>query len=309
MKFPSLYEELFYACLRIRLVEERIMALYPSDKIQSPVHLSIGQEAVSVGVCHSLTPTDLVFGTYRSHALYLAKRGDMPQMFAELYGKRTGVAQGKAGSMHLTAPEVGFMGSSAVVASSIPHTVGTALAARRLGKDQTIVAMFGDGAIDEGVYHESINFAGVNKLPVLFVCENNGLAVHSRSASRHAFNILEHAESYGLPTSKIREGHDPVKVYEHVVSLVQEMKASDRPMFVEIETCRYMEHVGVGIDYTAGYRSEAEIMEWKERDPLIQDKATYAKYLPMVNAEVDEAVRFAEESPWPGIEDLLTDVE
>ena len=174
-----LSDTLFYQALRIRLVEERIIELYPTDKIQSPVHLSIGQEAVAVGVCRSLRTTDLLFSSYRSHAFYLAKGGDLRTMFAELFGRVTGCCGGKAGSMHLAAPEVGFMGASAVVASTIPHAVGAALAAQRLKRtDQVIVVAFGDGATEEGVYHESLNFAGLHKLPLVLLCENNGLAVH-----------------------------------------------------------------------------------------------------------------------------------
>lgn len=187
MNFPGIYEELFYKALRIRLVEERIIELYPSDKIQSPVHLSIGQEAVAVCACQSLKQADLLFCSYRSHAFYRAKGGHLCEMFAELYGKATGCGRGKAGSMHLAAPEVGLMGSSAVVASTIPHAVGAALAAERLKKPQVIVAVFGDGATEEGVYHESLNFAALHKLPIVFFCENNGLAVHSKLEARQAY--------------------------------------------------------------------------------------------------------------------------
>ncbi len=190
MLFTNIYEELFFLALKIRLVEEKVIELYPSDKIQSPVHLSIGQEAVAVGVCRSLTPSDLLFSSYRGHAFYMAKGGDLRAMFAELCGKVTGCCEGKGGSMHLAAPEVGMMGASAIVASTIPHAVGAALAAKLLKKEQVIVAVFGDGAVDEGVYHESLNIAALHALPVIFLFENNGLAVHSRMADRHSFNVL-----------------------------------------------------------------------------------------------------------------------
>jgi len=203
--------------LRIRLVEERVIALYPSDKIQSPVHLSIGQEMVAVGVCQSLTPRDLLFCSYRSHAFYLAKGGDLGEMFAELYGKVTGCARGKGGSMHLAAADVGLMGASAVVASVIPHAVGAALAAKRLGKDHTIVAVFGDGATEEGVYHESLNFAALHALPVIFVCENNGLAVHARQAARQAYRITSLAKTYGIVTVGDGRRRDPVGDRKSVV--------------------------------------------------------------------------------------------
>ena len=243
-EFPNLYEELFYKTLRIRLVEERIIELYPSDKIQSPVHLSIGQEAAAVGVCQSLKSSDLLFATYRSHAFYLAKGGSLRAMMAELCGKSTGCGRGKSGSMHLTAPEAGFMGSSAVVASAIPHAVGAALAASRLKKDQVIVAVFGDGATEEGVYHECLNFACLKSLPIIFVCENNGLAVHSKLEARQVYSILEHARTYRLPAAAVNEGYDFLRVHEAFKQLVEKVQRSRSPYFLEIKTYRAKEHVG-----------------------------------------------------------------
>lgn len=308
MNFPSLYEELFYKALRIRLVEERIIELYPCDKIQSPVHLSIGQEAVAVGTCQSLKPTDLLFCSYRSHAFYLAKGGNLREMFAELYGKATGCGRGKAGSMHLASPEMGLMGASAVVASTIPHAVGAALAAIRLNRDQVIVAAFGDGATEEGVYHESLNFAALYKLPVIFLCENNGLAVHSKLEARHSFQILEHAKSYGFPTIYILDGHDFMKVHSVFSEVIADVRRNRSSYFVEIQTYRYKEHVGPGEDYEAGYRSREGLERWKSKDSLILDRGLVAKYRPFILQEVDDAVAFAETSPWPGEEDLLSDV-
>ncbi|SRR5579883_3189889 len=302
------YEKLFYQALRIRLVEERIIDLYPSDKIQSPVHLSIGQEAVAVGVCQPLRETDWLFGSYRSHAFYLAKGGDLRSMFAELYGKLTGGSQGKAGSMHLTAPEVGFMGSSAVVASSIPHAIGAALAAKRLQKDQLVVAVFGDGATEQGVYHESLNFAALHQLPVILVCENNQLAVHSALEARQSYSILDHAKTYGIPTSKVLEGYDLVKVQTAFADVVQQVKRSQAPHWIEIQTYRYKEHVGPGDDYAAGYRSLQTLHDWQARDPLLLDQALVERFKPAIVKEIDDAVAFAEASPVPGREHLLTDV-
>jgi TPP-dependent pyruvate/acetoin dehydrogenase alpha subunit len=305
--FLNLYEKLFYRALRIRRLEEKIIELYPTDKIQSPVHLSIGQEAVAVGVCHPLRDVDLLFGTYRSHAFYLAKGGDMNQMMAELYGKKTGCGAGKAGSMHLAAIEVGFMGSSAVVASSIPHAVGAALAAKQLRKDQVIVAVYGDGATDEGVYHESLNFASLRKLPVLFICENNGLAVHSFASARQSFNILDHAKAYGLYTSKVNEGYDFMKVEAAMRSALQKVKQEQAPYFLEILTFRYKEHVGIGEDFDAGYRQTDAYLAWQQSDPLIQDQGSVSKFDPLIQAEITEAVAYAEQSSFPGAEELLTD--
>lgn len=308
MIFDSLYERLFYDALRIRRVEERIIGLYPSDRIQSPVHLSIGQEAVAVGACAPLAPQDLVFGSYRSHAFYLAKGGDLGQMMAELYGKATGGCGGKAGSMHLAAPEVGFMGSSAVVASTIPHALGAAMAARRRRTGQVVVAAFGDGATEEGVYHESLNFAALHQLPVLFLCENNGLAVHSAREARQAYAITTHASAYGLPVTVCETGWDPGAVYATVATAVDEIRSEGTPRFVECRTLRYMEHVGVGEDWHVGYRSHAAAEAWKARDPLLHDRALIQKWGPIIAQEIEAAVRFAEASPWPGASALLSDV-
>jgi TPP-dependent pyruvate/acetoin dehydrogenase alpha subunit len=294
--------------LRIRLVEERIIELYPSDKIQSPVHLSIGQEMVAVGVCQSLTPRDLLFCSYRSHAFYLAKGGDLNEMFAELYGKVSGCARGKGGSMHLAAPDVGLMGASAVVASVIPHAVGAALAAKRLGKDHLVVAVFGDGATEEGVFHESLNFAALHELPVIFVCENNALAVHARLAARQAYRIATLTKAYGIATTTITDGHDPMKINRAFLRAVRRARRTGKPQMLEVLTCRYREHVGPGEDVTAGYRSAAELDQWKARDPLILEARRLAGARVSIAREIDAAVEFAERSPWPDKTDLLADV-
>lgn len=304
----SIYDKLFFEALLIRKFEEKIIELYPSDKIQSPVHLSIGQEAVAVGVCAALKKTDLLFGTYRSHAYYIAKGGKLTEMMAELYGKITGSSKGKAGSMHLADPKVGMMGSSAVVASTIPHAVGAALAARNLNKDQCIVSIFGDGAADEGVYHESINFASVMNLPVLFVCENNGLAVHSLQKDRQSFNICEHAKAYGIETEHISEGYDFCKVYHRTNENLKLLKSEGRPRLLEVTTFRYTEHVGPGYDFNAGYRSEKDFESWKDHDPLVMDVDSKKRFIAEVEQQINEAVLFAEKSPWPSDGELLSDV-
>jgi pyruvate dehydrogenase E1 component alpha subunit len=299
---------LFRDTLRIRLVELRIIQLYPSDRIQSPVHLSIGQEAVAAGACAALRADDLVFGSYRSHAFYLAKGGDLRQMMAELYGKATGCCGGKAGSMHLAAPEVGFMGSSAIVASTIPHAVGAALAARRRGTGQIVVAVFGDGATEEGVYHESLNFAALHRLPVLFLCENNGLAVHSKIAARQAYDLGAHAEAYGLPALACPRGNDPRAVYDAVGAAADRVRAESRPVLLTCHTYRQMEHVGIGDDHDVGYRSRADAERWRRSDPLLLDPARVAALTPDILREIDDAVAFAEHSPWPDAGSLLADV-
>ena len=229
------YRRLFRTALTIRLVEERIIELYPSDRIQSPVHLSIGQEGVAVGVCDALNPDDLVFATYRSHGFYIAKGGSLGKMFAELYGRLGGISKGKAGSMHLSAPEVGLMGSSAVVASTIPHAVGAALSFKRRGSSRVAVAVFGDGATEEGVYHESLNFAAVMKVPVLFICEDNGLAVHSFRNARQSYGLLQHAATFGIEARRVEAGWDMLAIRQATLEALSVVRAG-RPFVLEIAT-------------------------------------------------------------------------
>ena len=307
MKDEAIYRRLFRTALLIRLVEERIIDLYPSDRIQSPVHLSIGQEAVAVGVCDGLQPDDLVYATYRSHAFYIAKGGALDAMFAELYGRKGGVSGGKAGSMHLAAPEVGLMGSSAVVASSIPHAVGSALSFKRRGLSRIAVAVFGDGATEEGVYHESLNFAAVMKVPVLFVCEDNGLAVHSHRPVRQAYRLPEHAATFGIASRRIEEGWDMLAIRQATLEAAAHVRAGE-PFVLEIATARYKEHVGVGEDFHFNYRTSASVDAFKKRDPLIVDQALVEAFKPEVLREIETAVAFAESSPAPDRADLLTDV-
>ena len=303
----ELYRRLFRTALLIRLVEERIIELYPSDRIQSPVHLSIGQEAVAVGVCDALRADDIVFATYRSHGFYIAKGGRLDTMFAELYGRIGGGAKGKAGSMHLSAPEVGLMGSSAVVASTIPHAVGAALSFKRRRSQRIAVTVFGDGATEEGVYHESLNFAALMKAPVLFLCEDNGLAVHSFRHVRQSYSLLKHAETYGIATRRIDEGWDMLAVREATLEAAERVRAGE-PFVLEIATSRYKEHVGVGEDFHFQYRTSDSVDAWKKRDPLVVDTALVEALRPELMREIEAAVAFAEESPAPGRDELLTDI-
>jgi pyruvate dehydrogenase E1 component alpha subunit len=201
------------------------------------------------------------------------------------------------------------MGSSAVVASTIPHAVGAALAARRQRRAQVVMAVFGDGATEEGVYHESLNFAVLHQLPVLFLCENNGLAVHSALGARQAYAITTHASAYGLPVSVCAAGWDPLAVHATVSGAVGRIRREGGPQFVEVRTLRYMEHVGVGEDWHVGYRSAAEADTWKALDPVLHEHALVQRWTAAIAHEVEAAVRFAESSPWPGEADLLSDVD
>lgn len=302
------YKKLFFQAMRIRLAEEKIIELYPSDLIQSPVHLSIGQEAVAVGICANLNLEDWVFINYRGHAFYLAKGGPLPEFFAELMGKKNGQSKGKAGSMHLASPKQGVMGASAVVGSTISHAVGAALVAKIKNEKKIFVTNFGDGALEQGVLHESLNFAALHKVPVLFLCEDNNLAVHSPKSERQSFSLKSLVGSYGIPFYEIEDGYDLVKVQKKSKIAIDEVRVSKSPVFLKVNTARYKEHVGPGEDFTSGYRDEKEINEWKKLDPLIFDKETYEEYFEKINHEIENAIKFGIESQLPNEEDLFSDV-
>lgn len=309
----KLHESLYRSLYRIRRVEEEIIRLYPSDRIKSPVHLSIGQEPVSVGICSVLEPTDVVFGTYRGHALYLAKGGDLNAMMAELYGKADGSARGKAGSMHLIDLSVGMMGTSAIVATTIPQAVGYALAIKMRKQNAVVIVVFGDGATDEGVYHESLNFAALKQLPVLFVCENNGYAIYSPTRDRMPdANFCERAESYRIPSQRIETG-TTLDIRQAAADAVAKIRGGQGPQFLECLTARWRDHVGPDEDRIWNYRSNAELDDWIARD----DVARMAKRLNAdrqnaieaeVEAEIAAAIAFAEESPYPAPREMYDHV-
>lgn len=310
----SLDERLFRSLYRIRRVEEEIVRVYPQDKIISPVHLSIGQEAISVAVCEALQKSDVVFGSYRCHALYLAKGGDLRRMIAELYGKGTGCAKGKAGSMHLIDVAAGVMGASAVVATTIPQAVGYAYALKLRGSQAIVASFFGDGAAEEGVFHESLNFAALKQVPILFICENNALAIHSHLASRHAWkSVSDLAAVYGIPAERC-EDMDAHDIHGKTARIAAELRAGrSGPRFLECVCYRWKEHVGPGDDFHAGYRDRAEAEPWFARDPV---KTLGEKMAPAmkkqieasVEAEIRDAFAFAESSTFPDESELYTDL-
>jgi TPP-dependent pyruvate/acetoin dehydrogenase alpha subunit len=311
----KLLQEFYRVLYLIRNVEVRVADIYHTDKIKSPIHLSIGMEPPSVGVCQALRADDVVFGTYRGHALYLAKGGDLNRMVAELYGKNTGCGKGKAGSMHLGDKSVGMMGTSAIVATTIPQAVGYALAERMRGRDTVVPVFFGDGATEEGVYAESLNFAALMKLSVLFVCENNSYAIHTPLAKRVPQpNYCQRAEAYGVPAVRVAN-NDVIETYKAASRLVSEMRASPEagPRFMEVETYRWKEHVGPGEDWHLGYRSQEEGQKWIDRDELLrvggmltpEDRKNIEQDC---DTKIEEAFLFAEDSPFPNDEELYEHV-
>ena len=297
----------------IRRVEEEVARIYPSDRIKSPVHLSIGQESVAVGICDALLPEDYVSVTYRSHAAYIARGGNLRAMFAELYGKAVGNAGGKAGSMHLIDMAHNVLGASAVVGTTIPIALGYALAIRRRRENRVVVAFFGDGATEEGVFHESLNFAALKRLPVLFVCENNQLAIHQPIDKRWATNRLcERVETYGIPAARIADGNtDAIRAAAQ--ESIAGMRTGDGPSFMECLTYRWREHVGPGEDYDAGYRDWTALEAWQARDEMERlgaqlGEAARARIDDDIEARIADAVKFAENSPFPASEELYTNV-
>ena len=295
---------LYRSMFLIRRVEEEIIRLYPTDKIKSPVHLSIGQEAVAAAVCDHLEKSDILFGTYRGHALYLAKGGDVPRMMAELYGKVDGCARGKAGSMHLVDPEVGMMGTSAVVATGISNAVGAALALKMQKSKSIVVCFFGEGATDEGAWHESMNFASLKKLPILFVCENNFYAIYSHVRDRLAGpGLLARSNAYGIPAEHI-EDHEPMKLHERAGVAVAEVRQGAGPRFLECMTYRWRDHVGPNEDRVHRYRPDAELNAKIENDNLkIVGDMLAAELRKSIEAAVEQrvadAIAFAEASTFP----------
>jgi TPP-dependent pyruvate/acetoin dehydrogenase alpha subunit len=310
---PSDIARIYRSLRQIRRAEEEIARIYPSDKIKSPVHLSIGQEAVAVGVCDVLRADDVVSPTYRGHAVYLAKGAPLRGLFAELYGKATGVAGGKGGSMHLIDMTHNITGASAVVGTTIPIALGFALAFKRRRTDQVAVAFFGDGATEEGVFTESLNFASLHKLPVLFVCENNHYAIHTPITRRWATQRLcERVETYGIATRCIEDG-DVLELREVTAGMVTRLRRGEGPQFIECRTYRWLEHVGPNEDYDAGYRARAELEPWLASDQIGRIGAlitadTRQTIDKEIERDIKDAIAFAESSPFPDTSALYTNV-
>lgn len=306
--------DLYRKMYRIRRAEELIIKHYHEDDMKTPMHMSMGQEAVAVGVCHALGPQGQIFGFYRSHAVFLAKTEDSDRFFGELYGKVTGTAHGKAGSMHLAAPDKGFMCASAVVASAIPLAVGAAFANKQKRNDVIACAYFGDGALEEGVFWESLNVACLMKLPVLFVCEDNGLAVHTATSARQGYKSITKIVS-NFECSVLQEDTTDVEaIYTLALEAVESIRKTQSPAFLHLKCYRYLEHVGIGQDFDAGYRSEAEFVEWKSRDPLLvqRKKLLSAGFVEedvrnaemLLDDQIQQSVQKAKDAPFPDAGEL-----
>lgn len=294
--------------LLIRRSEEQLVKLYATGKIHGACHTYIGEEAVATGVCAHLRHEDVVFSTHRGHGHALAKGVTPRELIAELMGRATGCSGGRGGSMHLFKPEIGFMGSSGIVGPSITLAAGGGYTAKLLGTDRVSVAFFGDGAVNNGSFHEGINLATAWGLPVLFVCENNLYAteVSFAKATGHP-EVASRASAYGLPGFAV-DGNDVRAVFEAAGEAVHRARSGEGPTLLECLTYRIRPHSEGMSD--AGYRTAEEVAEWKTRCPiqrfenrLLDDGLTTRSELAQVDAEiqalVEEAVTFAESSPWP----------
>lgn len=312
--------QLYRSMLHIRLVEERIAELYPEQEMRCPVHLCIGQEAVSAAACAALETRDYAMSGHRSHGHYLAKGGDLKAMLAEIYGKATGCAGGKGGSMHMIDLAAGFLGATPIVGSTIPIAVGAALGASMKKEDRVTMVFFGDGAVETGVFYESMNYAAVRKLPIVFVCENNLYSVYSPLTVRQPENrsIADMARGIGME-SIAGDGNDVELVFKLCAEAVQKARTGGGPTFFEFSTYRWREHCGPDYDNHIGYRTEAEYLEWKKRCPitlyadklLSEGRATQAE-LDGIRAglerEIDAAALFARQSPFPDARSASTNI-
>ncbi|HET6584545.1 MAG TPA: thiamine pyrophosphate-dependent dehydrogenase E1 component subunit alpha [Nannocystaceae bacterium] len=308
--------ELFRQMLRIRLIEEEIARRYAEQRMRCPVHLSVGQEAAAVGACSVLRSTDPIVSTHRCHGHYLAKGGDLNAMIAELHGKATGCCGGRGGSMHLFDPAAGVLASVPIVGSNVPLGVGAALAARQSKRPDVAVAFFGDGAFEEGVVHESANFAGCHRLPVVFVLENNLYSVYTPVDQRQPRRpLVAFAETHGLAAKRV-DGNDVLAVRDAMQHAVVRARRGDGPSLLVVDTYRFLEHCGAADDDHLGYRPAGELAAWRERCPIAAmrqrlrtagelDEATEAGFAAAIQLEIADAFAAADRAPYPAAETAM----
>lgn len=280
----ALYEALY----TIRYTEELIQQHYKEDEMKTPMHMSMGEEAIVVGMCQALRPDDQVLGTYRSHALYLAKTGDLTGFWGEMLGRSSGIVKGVGGSMHLINKPKGFLTASAIVASHIPVAVGAAYANVYAQNDRVVAVFFGDGAIDEGVFFESVNNACLMKLPVIFVCEDNGYAVHNPAQARHGYRDISDIMSGFDLDVYASQSTDAAELFHLSTRIVENVRRERRPAFCHFQYYRYLEHVGVNDDFSQGYRPQSEAQPWLEKDPVSVMRAELVQHGAQASVELQE---------------------
>jgi pyruvate dehydrogenase E1 component alpha subunit len=308
--------KLYNTMQKIRRFEEKVADLVVQNEIFCPCHLYSGQEAIATGVCSALRDDDWVFSNHRSHGHYIAKSGDIYKLMAELYGKKTGCSHGRGGSMHLAFPEKGLPGSSAIVAGTISLAVGAALAFSIQKTDRVAVAFFGDGATNEGVFYEALNFASLKKLPVLFICENNLYSTHMPTSSCCSnVKLFQIPRVFNIPSKRIG-GNDILTVYDSAKNSIETIRAGNGPYFLECMTYRWRGHVGANYDLEKGLRNQKEFDVWMNKCPIKKfEKQLFRNKIltpeekmgivAKIDEEIDECLIYAKKSPYPDSAELF----
>ncbi len=314
----DILRDLHHRMVRIRRFEEAAGRLAERGKLPGFLHLYVGQEAVAAGVCTALTDADQISSTHRGHGHLVAKGGDFNRMMAELMGKETGYCKGRGGSMHICDLDLGMLGANGIVGAGTPIAVGAGFANRYLNNGNVSVVFFGDGATNIGAFHEAANMAAALHLPVVFICENNEYGEYTpRDKTMAITDVVERASAYGMPGA-IVDGMDAVAVHEAATEAVALARGGGGPAFLEAKTYRFYNHHGVQV-LGMKYRSDEELAHWKERDPILLLEARLAASGVMspeqahavhddVQAQVDAAIEFAENSPSPDPANLHDDV-
>jgi pyruvate dehydrogenase E1 component alpha subunit len=308
--------EMYRKMLEIRHFEEKVFELYGQNLVPGTIHLYAGQEAVAVGVCSALRKDDYITSTHRGHGHCIAKGADLKRVMAEILGRKTGYCKGKGGSMHIADFSIGMLGATAVVGAGLPIATGAALSIKLRGTNQTVACFFGDGASNQGTFHESLNIAAIWQLPILYVCENNLYAMGTRQSRVMLIkNIAERAVAYGIPGITV-DGNDVLAVYKAAKNAVERARKGDGPTLLECKTYRHKGHSRMD---PAKYRPKEEVEEWLKKDPIkrLRSKLLESNVLSQaeadeieqaVIAEVEEAVKFALESPYPAPEEALEEI-
>lgn len=315
---PEVLRDLHLRMVRIRAFEETAGRLAEAARLPGFLHLYVGQEAVAAGVCAALRTDDQITSTHRGHGHLVAKGGDFRRMMAELMGKATGYCGGRGGSMHINDLSLGMLGANGIVGAGAPIAVGAAFANRYRGSDAVAVAFFGDGATNIGAFHEAASMASALELPVIFVCENNEYAEYTpRWRTMKVKDVVERAQAYAMP-GVVVDGMDAVAVHEVATEAVARTRSGGGPIFIEAKTYRYYNHHGIQV-LGIHYREDTEVEEWRRRDPIdalearmaaagVMSPEESAAVRDRIQAEVDDAVTFAEESPQPDPADMLVGV-
>jgi TPP-dependent pyruvate/acetoin dehydrogenase alpha subunit len=308
--------------VRIRRAEEILADSYKQQEMRTPTHFGIGQEAVAVGVCEALRPDDVIYSHHRCHAHYLAKGGDLGGLVSELYGRESGCSRGRGGSVHLNDQRAGVVATSAVLGQTIGVAVGSALAFAMDGESRVAVSFFGEAACEEGIFYESLNFAAIRRLPVLFVCENNLYSTESPLSVRQpsGTSLCERVRSFKIRAEEV-DGNDVLSMYLAAEKAVSECRRGAGPVFLECFTYRWREHVGPFFDYELKrtYRSREELEQWMAKCPVVRSAAhltqtglatqeEMAAWLRQAEDEIQHAVEEAKKSPWPDPSTLLDGV-